>query len=129
MIFLVQNHCIGSSYVYSINKKQIIMSGFSDMMMDDGCSDPMDYMDYMEKKYFDKMEDEASEFEYSERMYEEGYMFIGGEYYHQDYIQELWDSGYNIVKGEVVKVFDNENPESFKSNSINDKFDESGLPF
>jgi hypothetical protein len=105
------------------------MSGFSDMMMDDGCSDPMDYMDYMEKKYFDKMEDEASEFEYSERMYEEGYMFIGGEYYHQDYIQELWDSGYNIVKGEVVKVFDNENPESFKSNSINDKFDESGLPF
>ena len=28
------------------------MSGFGDMMMDDGFSDPMEYMDYLEEQYY-----------------------------------------------------------------------------
>ncbi len=31
------------------------MSGFSDLMMDDGFSDPQDYMDYLEDKYLDSL--------------------------------------------------------------------------
>lgn len=88
------------------------MSGFSDMMMDDGFSDPMDYMDYLENECLDKLCNDAWEDEYDEQMREQGYVFIGGGYYHEDYIEELHEAGYNIVNGNVVKVFYDENSKS-----------------
>lgn len=105
------------------------MSDFEDMMIDDGFSDEMDYMDHLEDDWLDKSCNDAWDSDYEEQMNEEGYVNIGGRYFREDYIEELNESGYVIVNGEVVKKSDNEDSVSYASDSINDKVDETGLLF
>lgn len=53
------------------------MSGFTDMMIDDGFTDPEEYMEYLEDKYFDGYE--CNSFQDS------------GDYWEETGFEEPWD--------------------------------------
>ncbi len=57
------------------------MSGFGDMMMDDGFSDEMDYMDSMEDRWERQCDEDLDRQLYDEKMKEDGYEFFNGSYW------------------------------------------------